>query len=65
VSGFAARLVEYRNPASAHPFVTAIHFPDLGDGRARLTVSASGKTLEDHHDATTVFASLRIGPARR
>lgn len=62
VSGRDAKLVVYTNPASPRPYVAAIHFPDLGDGLTRLTVSAAGQTPADQQDAIRIFSSLQMTP---
>jgi hypothetical protein len=67
VDGKDAKIVSFRNPnASGHRFpeVIAIHFPDLGDGKTRLTMYATCRDSLHYATVERVFSTLRFAPRR-
>lgn len=67
IDGYRAKLVSCRMPThpSGHTHVTAVHFPDLGDGRMKLTVIVAGRSEAERDAALRIFSSLSIRPVGR
>jgi hypothetical protein len=62
IDGKKAVIVAFPGPIRewSHQYTKSIHFTDVGDGRNKLTVSASGKTTNDLVTLQRVFESIRI-----
>jgi hypothetical protein len=62
IDGKKAVIVAFPGPIRewSHQYTKSVHFTDVGDGRNKLTVSASGKTTNDLVTLQRVFESIRI-----
>lgn len=60
VDGRAAVLVIYEDERDPHPYVAALHVPDLGRGAVKLTLLARGRSQPDRERAVRAFHSLRF-----
>jgi hypothetical protein len=60
IGGERAKVVAFVGGPSAPGFeyVAAVHFPDLGDGRARLTLWVESASPEEQEEAKKVFHTI-------
>lgn len=62
IDGRWAKIVNFHNPGSGHPFdyVMAVHFSDTGDPKSKLTLFATCKSPEEYETLRTIFRTVKF-----